>query len=114
MLDKVSEWFLALAREDPLLAAEVEAAIDTLADGGPALGRPLVDRLKGSELHNLKELRATSSDRSAIRILFVFDPSRQAVLLVAGDKAGDWKRWYRKNIPLAERRYRRWLKNGKG
>lgn len=114
LLDEVDEWFLALAQDDPDLAAEVEAAIDTLADRGPALGRPLVDRLKGSRLHNMKELRATSSERLAIRILFVFDPSRQAVLLVAGDKAGDWKRWYRRNIPLAERRYWHWLKKSKG
>jgi hypothetical protein len=38
--------------------------------------------------------------------LFVFDPERQAVLLVAGDKAGQWKSWYVKAIPLAEKRYK--------
>jgi len=42
-------------------------------------------------------------------ILFVFDPVRRAVLLVAGDKAGRWDEWYRENIPLAEDRYERWL-----
>lgn len=40
----------------------------------------------GSSLHNLKELRCRS-----IRILFIFDDQRQAVLLVAGDKRGQWK-----------------------
>jgi hypothetical protein len=35
-------------------------------------------------------------------VLFAFDPTRQAVLLVAGDKAGAWERWYRVNIPLAD------------
>ncbi len=44
-----------------------------------------------------------------IRILFVFDPDRQAILLVAGDKAGQWKQWYTDNIPVAEARYQRWL-----
>lgn len=58
----------------------------------------------------MKELRAGSRGRSEIRILFVFDPLRQAVLLVAGDKSESWKRWYQENIPLAERRYARWLK----
>jgi len=43
-----------------------------------------------------------SAGRSEIRILFVFDPWRQVVLLVAGDKAGDWRGWYRKAIPRAE------------
>jgi hypothetical protein len=44
--------------------------------------------------------------------LFVFDPTRQAVLLVAGDKAGDWQGWYRDNIPVAEQRYQKWLAGG--
>jgi hypothetical protein len=44
-----------------------------------------------------------------VRVLFVFDPERRAVLLVAGDKSGKWSEWYRENIPLAESRYRRWL-----
>jgi hypothetical protein len=76
---------------------------------GPALGRPLVDSIQNTVVHNLKELRPGSRGRSEIRILFVFDSVRNAVLLVAGDKAGDWTRWYRENIPLAERRYARWL-----
>lgn len=53
----------------------------------------------------LKELRPGSSQRSEIRVLFVFDPVRRAVLLVAGDKAGNWDRWYDTNVPLAEKRY---------
>jgi hypothetical protein len=40
--------------------------------------------------------------------LFVFDPARKAVLLVAGDRAGRWKDWYRINIPIAEARYDEW------
>ena len=27
------------------------------------------------------------------------------MLLVAGDKAGQWEAWYKKAIPLAEERY---------
>lgn len=33
----------------------------------------------------------------------------EAVLLVAGDKEGEWKSWYDENIPLAEDRYAKWL-----
>lgn len=80
-------------------------AIDHLAEAGPGLGRPLVDRIHGSRLHNLKELRPGSAGRSEIRLLFVFDVEREAVILVAGDKAGQWNRWYRENIPVAEERY---------
>jgi hypothetical protein len=38
----------------------------------------------------MKELRPLSSGRSEIRILLVFHPWRAAILLVAGDKSGQW------------------------
>lgn len=40
-----------------------------------------------------------------MRILFTFDPLRRAVLLVAGDKSGNWRSWYDTAIPLADKRY---------
>ena len=55
-------------------------------------------------MHNLKELRPGSAGTTEVRILFCFDPERQAVLLVAGDKSGHWKDWYKRAIPLAEER----------
>lgn len=89
--------------------ATVAEAIDRLLDEGPALGRPLADRIAGSELHNLKELRPRSSGGSEVRILFIFDPVRNAVLLVAGDKSGRWKEWYAEAIPAAEATYKAYL-----
>ncbi len=82
-----------------------------LAEIGPGLGRPLVDTLRGSSIGNLKELRPRSGRDVAIRLLFVFDPWSQAVLLVAGNKARNWTRWYEDNIPLAEVAYKAWLDN---
>ncbi|MEN3540875.1 type II toxin-antitoxin system RelE/ParE family toxin [Microbispora sp. ZYX-F-249] len=80
--------------------------MDELALQGPKLGRPLVDRIHHSRvLHNLKELRPRVPGNSEIRLLFVFDPTREAIVLVAGDKSGEWNRWYRTAIPLAEARY---------
>jgi hypothetical protein len=61
----------------------------------PPLGRPLVDRLKAMKIHHLEELRPGSKGRSEIRIIFAFDPIRLALLLLGGDKAGNWARWYR-------------------
>lgn len=106
LLSEVEGWFLGLAQEDDDQINAVTAAIDMLAANGPTLGRPLVDRIKGSARHNMKELRPS---RTSIRILFIFDPARSAVLLVAGDKAGNWKGWYEENIPVAEQRYNTWL-----
>ncbi|MFE9643917.1 type II toxin-antitoxin system RelE/ParE family toxin [Streptomyces sp. NPDC006365] len=60
-------------------------------------------------MHNLKELRPGSAGRSEVRVLFMFDPWRSAILLVAGDKAGNWTAWYDEAIPLAELRYAEYL-----
>ena len=109
LLDEVEEWFLAMVEKDPHTAELVTAAVDLLEQEGPTLGRPAVDRLKGSKLHNLKELRPGSTGDSEVRMLFAFDPHRRAVILVAGDKSGAWNQWYRENIPVAEARYQRWL-----
>lgn len=109
LLEEVESWYRTLLDEDNESAELVAAAINLLETDGPNLGRPLVDRVKGSDLHNLKELRPGSRGLSEVRIIFIFDPERRAVLLVAGDKSGQWTEWYRENIPLAESRYKRWL-----
>lgn len=109
LVDEVASWFEGLLVQQPETAELVAAAIDLLTEKGPALGRPIVDSIDGSSLPNLKELRPGSRGRSEIRILFAFDPARQAVLLLAGDKAGAWKQWYARNIPIAESRFERWL-----
>ncbi|HWB37683.1 MAG TPA: type II toxin-antitoxin system RelE/ParE family toxin [Rugosimonospora sp.] len=99
----------ALRADDPDTFRSVNVAVDILAEVGPALGRPLVDTLRGSDIANLKELRPRSGREVAVRILFVFDPWSQAILLVAGNKAGRWSEWYRSAIPDAEARYLEWL-----
>jgi hypothetical protein len=81
-----------------------------LERSGPGQGRPLVDSITASRITNMKELRPPSSGTSEIRILFVFDPWRSAILLVAGDKSGQWSRWYRQAIPEAEQIYGTYLK----
>ena len=74
------------------------------AASGPQLGRPIVDRIHGSKIHNLK-LRPRVPGGAEVRLLFVFDPEREAIVLVAGDKAGRWSAWYAEAIPRAEERY---------
>ncbi|MDT0379702.1 type II toxin-antitoxin system RelE/ParE family toxin [Streptomyces sp. DSM 42041] len=106
LVAEVASWYEDLLVTDSASADQVEDAVNVLAEAGPTLGRPLVDRVKGAEHHHMKELRPGSTRSSEIRILFAFDPVRRAVLLVAGDKCGDWRGWYDKNIPLAEERYR--------
>jgi hypothetical protein len=102
---EVEAWYLALCASDPASADGVAAAIDHLAEHGPAANRPLVDRLKGSRYHNMKELRPPSAGTTEIRLIFAFDPAREAIFLVAGDKSGTWSTWYDTAIALADTRY---------
>lgn len=89
--------------------AVVAARIDHLEQNGPSAKRPVVGEIKGS-VHDprMKELRCGTG--SAIRVLFVFDPARQAVLLVGGAKAGKWNQWYREAIPEADKLYDDYIK----
>jgi hypothetical protein len=87
----------------------VNQAILVLERNGPGEGRPLVDTVTASRIANMKELRPPSAGRTEIRMLLVFDPWRSVILLVAGDKAGQWGKWYRTAIPRAEQLYEDYL-----
>lgn len=59
----------------------------------------------------MKELRFNAGD-GVWRVAFAFDPKRQAILLVAGDKSGvSQKRFYNQLIKLADRRFDNYLAN---
>jgi hypothetical protein len=73
--EEYAAWFTALIKEDLTSATQVAQAVAALREEGPALGRPLVDRIQGSKVHHLKELRPGSAGRSEIRVLFAFDPT---------------------------------------
>ncbi len=105
LTSQVEDFLDRLDEEDQDSHRLVNQAILTLEQSGPTLGRPLVDTVTASHISNMKELRPPSSGRSEIRILFVFDPWRSAILLIAGDKSGRWNEWYRETIPEAERLY---------
>jgi hypothetical protein len=76
---------------------------------GPSLGRPHVDTLKGSKHSNMKELRFYAAN-GVWRVAFAFDPKREAMLLVAGDKSGvSEKRFYRELLKKADQRLDQYL-----
>ena len=58
--------------------------------------------------YDMKELRPRGAGKD-LRILFMFDPLRQAILLFGGSKAQQWNDWYRSAIPEAERLYEQCL-----
>ena len=89
-------WMLALDDND---YDAIMARIDLLEERGPGLGRPVVDSITGSRHPNMKELRSFGG---YLRALFALDPKRRAIVLLGGDKRGDWTGWYERNIPLAD------------
>lgn len=107
-LKYVKEWLVAQDLDTQL---GIYSALEVLAQCGPTLGRPLVDTLSHTKVKNLKELRPATPEGTEVRALFAFDPQRRAIVLVAGDKSRGkrgrlkWAGWYRKAIPLAEKRY---------
>ena len=97
--DQFAEWFVEL---DVRARIAITAAVDELEAHSPALGRPFVDTIRASRHANMKELRPPAGN---IRILFVFDPRRMAILLLGGDKTNRWNDWYERMIPVADRLY---------
>lgn len=107
----VLEWIKLLAKEDPDSHDHVIAALERLQESGPALRRPTLGAIEGSRFRNMRELRPRSGGTVSIRMLFVFDPVRRAVFLVAGNKASgrQWDAWYSKAIKEADAKYTAYL-----
>lgn len=98
--DEFESWWRTL---DAQQQEALTDRIDLLAERGPDLGRPVVERIAGSRHHHMKELRA--SEGGALRVLFAFDVRRQAIVLIGGDKSGSWNEWYRWAFPAADDLY---------
>lgn len=92
--DQFGEWWDTLSCDDQ---EAIDAAVRVLKDRGPGLGRPLVDTVSGSKHSNMKELRV-----GTIRVLFAFDPTRTALLLIGGDKRDQWEEFYEAVVPVAD------------
>ena len=90
---------------------ELLTALAPLREFGPSLGRPDVDTLNDSRYANMKEIRF-KADGGVWRVAFAFDPLRNAILLVAGDKSGVRETmFYKRLIGKADKRYREHLEN---
>ena len=107
--DEFERWWQTLdaAERESLLVG-----VKLLRQLGPLLGRPYADTVKGSRHSNMKELRTQHQGRP-LRTFFAFDPRRNAILLIGGDKTGDG-RFYDRMIPLADRLYDEHLRGLRG
>src|SRR5437867_5791635 len=82
--DEFVAWWngLTLAQQESLTDR-----VDLLAERGPDLGRPVVDRVHASRHYNMKELRAAKG--GALRVLFMFDPAGRSFCCWAGTRAAN-------------------------
>jgi hypothetical protein len=94
--DEFAAWYDGL---DDGHTACVFRAVTQLEVAGVSLGFPLSSAIKGSAVA-LRELRVKCQGHQ-LRVFYIFDETRNAVLLVGGDKTGD-DRFYERMIPLSE------------
>lgn len=100
--DEFLSWWNDLTHEQ---REALHERVSLLSKEGPRLKRPVVGKIENSRHHNMKEIRVSKG--GDLRVLFVFDPRRVAILLLGGDKQRKWKKWYKKAIPQADDRYDR-------
>ena len=89
-------WWDGLAIEEQKSVAVVVAMLE---ERGPTLPFPYSSGITGSP--KLRELRIQHAGKP-YRILYAFDPKRNAILLLGGKKTGT-ARWYEKHGPKAEK-----------
>ncbi len=103
--EQFEAWFATLDEEQQ---EAVSVRVRQLEQRGPALRRPTVGEIRSSAFApRMKELRCSAEGN--LRVLFIFDPRRTAILLLGGDKTGQWDEWYRTAVPAADALYRTYL-----
>lgn len=102
--DEFVEWYGSLSLEEQL---SVERYVTMLEDAGATLPFPYSSGIKNSRYSAMRELRVQHAGRP-YRVLYAFDPVRNAVLRVGGEKTGD-DRWYATAIKLAEKLWEEYL-----
>ena len=98
--EEFSEWFRSLDESEQDSVAQV---VDLLEEHGATLRFPYSSAIEGTSKRAPRELKIQWHGRP-IRVFYGFDPIRQAVLLIGGDKTGE-KRFYERMIPVAERSF---------
>ncbi len=82
---------------------DVAAIVQLLEEKGPRLPFPMSSGINQSRHSHMRELRIQSGGKP-LRVFYAFDPRRQAILLIGGDKTGR-DRFYIEMIPRADDLY---------
>lgn len=98
--DEFGIWWNSLSEHEQ---DDVAAIVELLEDKGPALPFPYSSGIESSRHNHMRELRIQHAGRP-YRVLYAFDPRRNALLLIGGDKTGH-DRWYDEFVPIADALY---------
>jgi hypothetical protein len=101
--DEFVEWWESLSEQE---REDIEATIEVLERLGPTISRPRSAPIRSSRHRDvMRELRVSSVKSADIRVFYAFDPRRMAILLIGGDKAGRWDKFYDQYVAMADRLY---------
>jgi hypothetical protein len=111
--NEFEEWWNSLSETEQ---DDIDTVVRVLERQGPLLKEPLSKRIETSRHYpDMKELRITSTGGDRLRTFYVLDPRRTAILLIGGNKTGQWEEFYYEYIPIADALYDEHLKTiGKG
>ena len=98
--DEFEDWWNGLCIPEQ---ESVSHDVEILRAKGVNLRYPRCSGVKSSKQAHMRELRIQHEGRP-YRVLYAFDPKRQAVLLIGGEKTGN-PRWYEEFVPIADRPY---------
>ena len=102
--DEFKGWYEALSIDEQEPVFRVVTLLEEL---GTTLGFPYTSSVRGSA-YPLRELRVQHRGKP-YRVFYAFDPERQAVLLLGGDKSGK-DRFYEEHVPKAEALWEQYLR----
>ena len=100
-VEYTSEFRLWVETLLPAEQARVLFKVRLLEEQGVTLGFPHSSQIHQSRHSGMRELRVQSG-RSAIRVLYAFDPRRIGIVLIGGVKTNE-SRFYNEIVPLADR-----------
>jgi len=100
-----ADWYEGLTEPEQ---NAVERVVGLLEERGVKLAFPFSSGIKGSKFSGMRELRLQHRG-APYRVLYAFDPVRQAVLLIGGVKTGQGNRWYEDAIRQADKLFAAYL-----
>lgn len=103
--DEFEEWWETLNEDEQNSVAH---SVGLLEDQGPSLNYPYSCDVRQSRHGSMRELRSQCKGHP-LRTFYAFDPRRNAILLIGGDKTGN-DNFYNEIVPKADKIYDKYLK----